>query len=110
MESAASRRCFIPKYLKHERRPGECCAPGLGRTGTRRKKRNELLGRYSEISNKRTALFGAAPGGPEALARKVVGQRVGRHGMSRLGERLIPDLFVAAEVVILVQGAGLDLG
>src|SRR5271157_4372456 len=69
----------------------------------RRLARWRLLRLSSERTHERAALVGIRPGGIEAFALELIGQRVGRHGVIQLGERAIPDLFVAADVVAFAK-------
>src|SRR5207248_7051161 len=97
LHATLAARCYSKKYVAEIKKARQVKTAGP-RKDRDEEKETELLGQYSEIPNKRATLFRAAPGGPEALALKIVGQRIRRHGVSRLGERLVPDLFVAAEM------------
>jgi len=85
------------------------CAAGP-EEGQDEEKETELLGRYSEISDEGATLVRTAPCGPEPLALERIGERVDRHRMGGLGQRRIPGLFIAADMVTFVHRSGLNVG
>jgi hypothetical protein len=62
-----------------------------------------------EAAHEGAALAGAAPGLAKLVAVKGVGQRHGRHDFGGRGERRIVDLLIAAQMIAVVQAAGLQL-
>src|ERR1035441_7513784 len=68
--------------------------------------------RLLRLANKRAdegaALVGVRPSRVQTFPVELICQRVGGHGVVQLGQRAIPDFFVAADVVAFAQRARRD--
>src|SRR5689334_5616898 len=93
-------------------RPSACLSPcGWANTGGRlNAARGDLLGCDLEGSDETAALEAVVPGLAQPVARIAVLERVGGHHVIQLGERLVPDVLVPADMIGSAHRTRADFG